>query len=138
MNERLKNLVWLIVIIAAFTIFSMARGGTSVYLDFGEEQLNVTAPENYTYTVDYDDIANMELIEEFDPGTMISGDETRKYRWGTWKNDTWGEYTLCASKKIDNALVISLSNGETLVINYESEDTTFSLLGLIDDLIENN
>lgn len=136
MSDRLKNFVWIIVVIVAFTVFSLLRGGTSTYFDFGEETLSITAPENYTYEVEYDEIVHLELVNEFEPGTLISGGETRKYQWGTWKNDTWGEYTLCASKQIDNALILSLSNGETLVLNYESEQTTDTLLELINDMIK--
>ena len=136
MNERVKNFVWLIIIIVAFSIFSVARGGTSTYLDFGEDALTVSAPENYTYIVNYDDISGLELVDEFDPGTMISGGETRKYRWGNWKNDAWGEYVLCSSKRIDNALLVTHADGTTLALNYESEETTDALLGLITNLIE--
>ena len=77
------------------------------------------------------------MVDEFDPGTMISGGETRKLYWGTWKNDIWGEYTLCASKKIDNALLVTSSNGELLVLNYENEKTTEALLTLFSDLVAN-
>lgn len=135
MSERLKNLIWLVVILAAFTIFSTARGGTSTTLDFGEDNLTVTAPENYTYVVDYDEINNIELVDKFESGAMVSGGETRKYQWGTWKNETWGEYTLCITKRIDNALLISHSDGELLVLNYESDKTTEALLELFNDLL---
>lgn len=135
MNERLKNIIWLVVILVAFTIFSTVRGGTSTYLDFGEEKLTVTAPENYTYVVDYNDINTIELVNKFDPGTMVSGGETRKYQWGTWKNEVWGEYSLCASKQIDSILLISHSDGELLAVNFESTETTTSLLELFNDLL---
>lgn len=135
MNERLKNIIWLVVILAAFTIFSTARGGTSTTLDFGDDKLTVNAPENYTYVVGYDEISSVELVDQFEPGTMVSGGETRKYQWGTWKNEFWGEYTLCVSKQIDNALLISRSDGELLVLNYESDKTTETLLDLFHDLL---
>lgn len=135
MSERLKNIIWLVVVLVAFTIFSTARGGTSTHLDFGEDKLTITAPENYTYDVEYDEIQNIEFVDEFEPGIMVSGGETRKYQWGTWKNELWGEYTLCVSKQIDNALLISHSDGELLVLNYESDKTTETLLDLFTDLL---
>lgn len=138
MNERLKNMIWLIVVVVAFAIFSSVRGGTSTYLDFSDEKITVIAPENFSYVIGYEDIRNVELVDEIDPGTMLSGGETRKYQWGTWENQAYGEYTLCVSKRIDNALVFSLANGETLVVNYESDDTTQALLDLINDLIKNS
>ena len=136
MSERLKNFVWIIVVIVAFSIFSLLRGGTSIYLNFDEDSLFITAPENYTHKVAYDEIIHFELIDKFDPGTLISGGENRKYQWGTWKNDTWGEYALCASKQIDNALILSLSNGELLVLNYESKQFTAALPEFFNSMIE--
>lgn len=135
MSERLKNSIWLIIILVAFTIFSVSRGGTSTHFDFGDDQLIVNAPENYTYVVDYDKIDSVAFIDAFEPGTLVSGNETRKYQWGTWKNEAWGEYTLCVSKKIDNALLISHSGGELLVINYESDETTEALHELFHKLL---
>lgn len=135
MSERLKNIIWLIIILVGFTLFSMARGGTSTYLDFGDDKLTVTAPESFIYTVDYDKIDQVELLDEFEPGTMVSGGETRKYQWGTWENETMGKYTLCVSKRIDNALLISHSDGELLILNFESDKTTEALLDLFHDLL---
>lgn len=135
MSERLKNIIWLVVVLVAFTIFSTVRGGTSTHFDFGEDKLTVNAPENYTYVVNYDKIDSIEYVDQFDPGTVVSGNETRKYQWGTWKNELWGEYTLCVSKRIDNALLIYHSDGELLVLNYESNETTETLLELFNELL---
>lgn len=135
MNGRYKNLIWLVVILAAFTIYSFASGGTSTYLSFEGDAITVTAPESYTHAVNYDDIADVSLVDEFDAGTAVSGSENRRYYWGTWENNVWGEYTLCASKKIDNALVITTTSGDHLVVNYESESTTASLLELVNELL---
>ena len=135
MSERLKNFIWLIIVVIAFSIFSSVRSGTYTYLDLDEDTLTVIAPKGFSYVVDYDDFTGIELIDEFEPGTMVSGGETRKYQWGTWNNELWGEYTLCVSKRIDNALLISHSDGKTLVLNYESSKTTESLLDLFSDLL---
>ena len=137
MRQGIKNILWFIIALVAFFAFSVLRGGTSMYLDFGEDAAVVTAPEHFSHTVNFDDITNLELVDDFDPGTMIAGGETRKLYWGTWKNDIWGEYTLCASKKIDNALLVTSSNGELLVLNYENEKTTEALLTLFSDLVAN-
>lgn len=135
MNERLKNFLWLIAVIVAFTIFSSVRGVSSVYLDFGDDSLTLTAPENYSRSIRYSDIDEIELIDQFESGSIISGGENRRHQWGTWENDTWGEYILCVSKKIDNALLIKYSGNQLLVLNYESEDTTASLLSLMQEII---
>lgn len=135
MNGRYKNLIWLVIILAAFTIYSFVSGGTSTYLSFEGDAITVTAPESYSYAVNYDDIADVTLVDEFDAGTAVSGSENRSYYWGAWENDVWGEYTLCASKKIDNALVITCTDGSRLVVNYESESTTASLLELVNELL---
>lgn len=135
MNGRYKNLIWLVVILAAFTIYSVVSGGTSTYLSFEGDTMTVTAPESYSYAVSFDDIAEVEVVDEFDAGTAVTGSENRSYYWGGWENDIWGEYTLCASKKISNALVVTCTDGSRLVVNYESESTTASLLGLVNELL---
>ena len=71
MSERLKNIIWLVVILAAFTIFSTARGGTSTTFNFGDDKLTVNAPENYTYVVNYDEISSVELVDQFEVTQFI-------------------------------------------------------------------
>lgn len=137
MAQRFKSTLWFITILVVFILVVWYRGGNNIYLDFGDSALTVTAPSNYTHTVSYDDVSTLELVELSDAGTAISGDENRKYRWGVWENDTWGQYTLCTAKEIDNAILVTTTRDELFVLNYENNETTVELLEMFTDLLEN-
>ena len=136
MSERIKNFLWLVLVLVIFGIITFFRGSSSMYLDLEGNAITVTAPENFVYSVPFEDIADIELITGFESGTMITGSKNRKFLWGTWENETLGQFTLCASQKIDNAILVKEINGSILVFNYESSETTASLADMIPKLIE--
>lgn len=135
MKRSTKNTLLLLLFLVAFTILSQLFGGTGVSPDFQEDALTVTGPEKYSFTVDYDRIAALELVELTDPGSPVSGEENRRYFWGVWENDAWGEYTVCAAKKIDAAILITTLDGERLAFNYTDDDTTSSILEMFTELL---
>ena len=135
MKNRLKGYILLILFLAAFTLLASQFGGIGMNVDFGEDSLTVTGPKKYSFTVDYDQIASLELVELTDAGTMISGGENRSYYWGSWENDTWGRYTLCAAKKTDTAILITMQNDALLVFNYQGDDTTVSISQMFTELL---
>ena len=135
MSPKAKNTIFLVLVLVVFLVLTSIFGGTGMNVDFGDDSLTVTGPQKYSFTVDYDRIAAMDLVELTDPGTMISGGENRSYRWGSWENEAWGSYTLCASKKIDTALRLTTTDGEHLVFNYQDEDTTASILEMFTQLL---
>ena len=136
MSERLKNFLWLVLILVVFGVVTFFRGSSSMYLDFDNDAITVSAPEGFVYGIPLENISDIELIEEFDAGTMITGNQNRKFIWGTWENDALGQYTLCVSKKIDNVILAKEANGNVLAFNYESNETTASLAEMIPALIE--
>lgn len=135
MSTKAKNTIFLILVLVVFFVLTSIFGGTGMNVDFGEDSLTVSGPGKYSFTVDYDRIANMELVELTDPGVMISGGENRSYYWGSWENEAWGSYTLCASKKTDTALRLTTTDGEYLVFNYQGEETTASILEMFPQLL---
>ncbi|MGN0967695.1 MAG: hypothetical protein ACI4O3_00380 [Oscillospiraceae bacterium] len=135
MNAKAKNTIFLVLVLAAFLVLTAVFGGTGMNVDFSDDSLTVSGPGKYSFTVDYDQIAKMELVELADPGTMLSGGENRSYYWGSWENEVWASYTLCASKKIDTALKITTRDGDLLVFNYQDDDTTASILEMFTQLL---
>ncbi|MGM9607181.1 MAG: PH domain-containing protein [Oscillospiraceae bacterium] len=136
MSGKAKNTIFLVLVLVVFTVGSWAVGGTSISPDFGDDALTFSGPQKFSFTVDYDQIADLELVELTDPGTMLSGGENRSYYWGSWENEAWGTYTLCAAKKIDTAILLTTRDGEYLVFNYQDGDTTQSMLQMFRDLLE--
>ena len=136
MSERLKNFLWLVLVLIIFGVITFFRGSSSMYLNFDGNTITVSAPENFVCSVPFENISDIEFIEEFDTGTMVNGSKNRKFAWGTWENETLGQYTLCASPKIESAIAVKEANGNILVFNYESNETTASLAEMIPALIE--
>lgn len=135
MRSRIKNYLLLILFLAAFTLLTWFLGGTGVTPDFGEDALRVSGPNKFSFTVDYDQIAALELVELTDAGTMLSGGENRSYYWGSWEHNAWGVYTLCAAKKADTAILITTRDDELLVFNYQDNDTTASIFQMFSELL---
>lgn len=136
MKQSAKTLLVTVVVIAAFFLFSHFRGDTVTNISFGNDALTLTAPQQFTCTVQYDDILSLELAESFDTGTQISGGENRRYIWGERETEDRGRCTFCASKKIDNAIVLTMSDGGQILFNYESEDTTAAILSMLQSLLD--
>lgn len=135
MKNRLKGFILLILFLAAFTLLAPRFGGIGTNVDFGADSLTVTGPKKFSFTVDYDQIASLELVELTDTGTMLSGGENRSYYWGSWENDAWGRYTLCAAKKADTAILVTTENNALLVFNYQGDDTTASMFQMFTELL---
>lgn len=135
MSSKAKNTIFLILVLVVFTVGSWAMGGTGVTPDFGDDALTLGGPQKFSFTVTYDQIEALELVELADPGTMRSGGENRSYYWGSWENEAWGAYTLCAYKKFDTAILLTARNGEHLVFNYQDSDTTASMLQMFQELL---
>lgn len=135
MKNRVLRFLLLLLFLAAFTALSLALGGSGITLDFDTDGLTVSGPKKFSFAVEYGRIAGLEQVELTDPGTLISGGENRSYTWGTWENDAWGQYTLCAAKKADAAIRITTRDGASLVFNYQDNDTTASIFQMFTELL---
>lgn len=138
MSSRLKNFLWLVAVLVVFTLITSVRGQTGVSINFGDDTLDLTGPNQFSCSIEYDKIKSLSLIELTEIGEPVNGDSNRRYQWGTYANDAWGEYTLCISKKIESALLITLQTDDHVVFNFESEDTTTALLDMFNDLLESH
>lgn len=136
MSSRLKNLIWLVVILVAFTVFISVHGDGSIDVNFDDRELVLTAPEQFSCSVKYDEIKALELVDLTDLGSVVSGSENSTYKWGSYKNELWGEYALFINQKIDNGILITTKNDERIVFNLENRDTTTALLDSFRELID--
>lgn len=131
-----KNTIINILIFVVFLVFlSTIRSGSNTAISFGETGMTLGGPKGFTLTVEYEQIESLELVENRGLGAPVSGSENRKCRWGEWENETWGRYTLCALKKLDNAVCLTTLDGQVVVFNYEDAETTESILQMIQDLL---
>lgn len=137
MKQTLKNFVWIIAIVIVFSGLMRLMGRVSVTLDFGEDALTVAAGNEFDYTVSYNEVESLKLVEISEAGEIVSGDETRYSAWGERENDTWGSYTLCISQKVDTAILVTMQNDEKLIFNAEDRETTEAMLDFFVQLLEN-
>lgn len=123
-----RDLIVAIFILAAVTIFACFQQADGIGLQFGDDGIILTGPEEAEFTVEvkYADILSISEADGMDVGTNLSGICTKQCWYGRWRNDTFGEYTLCAQPFIGRYIVLETTKG-VVVCNYESKDTTRGL-----------
>ena len=129
MESKMKAVMNVAVFLIALLLITSMRGKTSASVDLNQENIVLSGPDGYHRSIAYTQVVadSVKLLGEEDldkPGSVVTGGENRKYRWGQWENDAWGKYTLCIQQKIDAALCFETVDGETVIFNVESEDTT--------------
>ena len=128
-TDRKKALINWIVIAAVFLfaiLFSRLFQGNTVVSRFTEEGLTLTGPESFNAAVTYSEMTEIGLKEEFDYGSAAGGSENSRCRYGAWKNEAYGAYTLAVRKETKKAIVIKA--GERVVVfNAEDDQTTETL-----------
>ena len=136
MSSKTKNYLFLVLVLVGATLFFLLQGGNGITPDFQEDSLTVQGPEQFSFTIFYDEIDNVELVELDDPGILHSGGENRSYYWGQWETESWGVYTLCAAKKASAAILITTVDDQRLVFNYQNDDTTRELFSMFSQLLD--
>ena len=134
MNSKYKNLVFILLILAMVLFYVFSGGSVGISLDFGEDALTLSA-SNYDWLILYNQIETLELAKLPDTGMLVDGTQNRTLRCGTWKNDLWGDYTLCIDPRIDTCIVITMKNGGIYVLNYENSDSTGQLYQMFSNLL---
>ena len=140
MQTKSKTVMNILVFVVALLLIASVRGKTTATVSVDEECLTLTGPDGYSRAIDYDQIdpASVKLLNEEDledPGSAVTGGENRKYRWGQWENAVWGKYTLCVQRKIDAAVCFQTTDGETVIFNVESEDTTNAFADAFSEMV---
>ena len=94
-------------------------------LDFGEDILTVNAGK-HDWSIPYDQIISLELVENTNFGTLREGSEKRKLHYGFYENEQREQYTLCIDPRIENCVAIETNDG-FFILNYENRDSTQEL-----------
>ena len=126
MSPRVRRTLLTFFILALAVFFYGVFGRNTLLLTLEGEAVTLTGPENSSFSVPYSEIASMELREGFDPGVAVDGGLKNRIRYGLWHNEEFQDYQLFASNKIDVVIILHTTQGEVLVFNYESADTTRS------------
>ena len=136
MKKTIRNCLVLLLFLVIATILMQKLGWTGVVPNFDEDALTVTGPQKFSFTVDYDQIAALELVELDGYGDLISGGESRTYAWGVRENGAWGRYTLCVAQKTAETVLITTREGERFAFNYQDSQTTQDICEMFEELLD--
>lgn len=83
LGTYLKQLLFLIVVVAAWALFSplLSRSGTEVDLDFLDDRMCITisgGEASYTREIGYAEIRSVETAYSLELGEMVTGEQSRK------------------------------------------------------------
>lgn len=132
-----RNLIFLLIVLVVFGGFRIFNHVEPVTLQFEDDYMTLTGPEGapFVVTVQYQEIHSISEITELDLGTYLTGLNTEKCWFGTWHNDAYGDYTLCASPAFSDYIVLETANG-VIVFNYESADATQHFYPAMQELLD--
>ena len=134
-RRRNSSILLSIFIILTFFLFFRQNLKEPIYLEARENSLYLSARSGDELSVDYERITAIELTDTFSFGQADGGSDTDKFRSGQWTNDTLGQYQTFTLKKVDRYIILS-TDAETVVVNYESKDSTTSLYQAMIKLFE--
>lgn len=117
-------------------LFFFLRGDYSITLDLKTNNaITVDGPQGMLCSIPYEDVDTVALLDTFNHGECIDGGSKQGYTYGTWRCDTYGEYTLISVTKVDKFIAVTNKSGQTLVFNFESSKVTENLYDLILSLL---
>lgn len=136
MNKYLKYLIYIVLFVVGVYLITKYVGDFSTSVQFGRtDSVTISGPEKTSVTVRYSDIESLELITVTDPGEVTDGGSGRRYYWGTWKNDAYGEYTMFVTKKASKAILIRTVSGKIIVFNQDDDVTTENMYSMFTELL---
>lgn len=117
-----KDLIFGIVVLILALIISF-KPSNKVRFSFGEDAVDIKTTK-YSMNIPYDMIDSVALADKPDMGEKLGGFTDDIIATGTWKNDTWGEYTACIEVVTENCIVIDLTDGRTFVVSRRDREET--------------
>jgi hypothetical protein len=133
--KKRKVLIYMVSWIAVVAVLSLCmkpvRNTDCEVFDGG---FLMTGKSGYELSVDFASIETVEYRAEIDYGNLIEGIDNSKEKSGKWENDELEDYCMCVNAKVESCIILHMSE-QTIVINYESEDSTKALYNAICEII---
>lgn len=126
-RSRWITTLFVIVIFFFGTLFALKGSTGSVTAQVDESMLGVLGTYGNATFVALEQINEFSLIEAFEKGEQIEGEETDNTCSGVYRNAEFGEYTLHAYVDAAPYIVVRYGEGETLVFNQGRERLTRSI-----------
>lgn len=128
MSQSKKNLIFIGILVAAATIFTLVRGDSAGKgIELTTESISASGPDGFSFSVPFSDVSAAALVEDFSPGVCISGGTQGGVSYGTWENELLGRYQTYVISKLETCVVMSDQSGTIYAFNLESDTTTKEL-----------
>lgn len=124
---KLVNKQYLIfgLVLFAFVIgTSLIESVNKVKVSFDEDAVNIHTSRFYSMNIPYDMVDSIELAQMPEPGENLKGKDDMTVRYGQWRNETWGEYVVCADLDATDCIVIHLDDGRIFVFSRRNNEAT--------------
>ena len=118
------NLAIVLVLIVFATVRSFVAGGPDVDFTLAEDSLSFSGPGEFAVSVAFKDLTSIAFRENLELGVCIDGGSEKGYTYGIWKNGEFGEYTLHVLTKVQAYMILTETDGSTVVVNFENAQTT--------------
>ena len=121
----LKYFLFALLILAVMVPFVIIQSNNTVKIDVDETEVFIRS-SRYQMLIGYDIIDSLDLQPLAEPGEKTSEDsfDDGVVRYGQWKNDVWGTYSVCADLDVDNCIVAHLNDGRIFVFNRKNNAET--------------
>jgi hypothetical protein len=124
-----------ICLLAAIMIYLVSTDVESISVAVKNDYLTLSYSSGDSFEIKLKDITSVSEKEDLDLGKYVSGIETKKYKFGVWENDEFGEYSLCIYSNVEKYIVVETSTN-IFVFNIESDDSTDSFYQAFMDLLK--
>ena len=127
------------IIIAALVIFlSIVMFTGNIEATTSDEGFTLNATFYGEITVNYSDIASVELVDESVSGVKVGGFNSARLLLGGFKNDELGSYTSFVYTGKSPSIILRTKNEKIIVIALENADDTTALYNEIASSISEN
>ena len=125
-TNKFGIIISIVITVALLAVLIVVSSTGNIDIVCGENSFEINADFWNDITVDYADIDEIRLLNDFEGGIRTYGFSSARLLMGTFENDEFGTYTRYTYGKCKTCIVIR--DGENvLVINAENEEETKAL-----------
>ncbi len=129
MNERKKLINTILILAVVGVLFVVATViGTGVKTE--DNQLTIKALF-FSETIEYSDIASIELRTDIDYGTRVVGSDFIGAKSGAFSNKEFGKYRCAIVSSQKDAIVVKKTDGSYVVFNTKNNDELNNILNTV-------
>jgi hypothetical protein len=135
--QRIRKIKFIlgVCLLAAIMIYLVSTDVESISVAVKNDYLTLSYSSGDSFGIKLKDITSVSEKGDLDLGKYVSGIETKKYKFGVWENDEFGEYSLCIYSNVEKYIIVKTSTN-IFVFNIESVDATDSFYQAFMELLK--